>query len=78
MGNSNIPTKNLVTSEPTQMALERVLQQLNYQGQFDTSISEGNNPYGFHEQILTTPTVSIKEQLKSNVSEDTGHDLMVS
>ena len=59
------------------MALERVLQQLNSQGQFDISISEGDNPYGFHKQILTTPIASIKEQLKSNVTKDIDHDLIV-
>ena len=40
---------NLGTSESTQMALERVLQQLNSQGLFGISILEGDNPYCFQE-----------------------------
>ena len=77
MGNSSVGTNNLVTSESTQMALERVLQQLNCQGQFDISISKGY-PYGFHEHILTIPIVNIKKQLNTNVTKETGYDLLVS
>ena len=49
MINSAGGENNLGTSEFTQMALERVLQQLNSQGLFGISISEGDNPYGFQE-----------------------------
>ena len=53
MVNSAGGENNLETLESTQMALERVLQQLNSQGEFSLSIFEGDNPYGFHKQILS-------------------------
>ena len=49
---------NLETSECTEMALERVLQQLNSQGLFGISILEADNLYGFHDQLIPTPTAT--------------------
>ena len=66
------------TSESTQIALKRVLQQLNSQGLFDISILEGDNPYGFHEQILPTPTATTTDHRNTNMTEETGHTLQVS
>ena len=66
------------TSESTQIALERVLQQLNLQGLFDISISESDNPYGFHEQIIPTPTTTTTDHRNTNMIEETGHALQVS
>ena len=65
------------TSESTQIALERVLQQLNSQGLFDISISESDNPYGFHEQIIPTTTTTTHHR-NTNMIEETGHALQVS
>ena len=70
--------KNLRTSESTQIALERVLQQLNSQGLFDISILECDNPYGFHEQIVPTPTATTTDHRNTNMTEETGHALQVS
>ena len=67
---------NLGTSEYTQMALERVLQQLNSQGEFSLSISEDDNPYGFHEQIFSTAIASTKEQHNTTMIEETDHGLL--
>ena len=66
------------TSESTQIALARVLQQLNSQGVFDISISEGDNPYGFQELIIPTPTATTKDHWNMNMTEETDHALQVS
>ena len=68
----------MCTLESTQIALERVLQQLNSQGLFDISISESDNPYGFHEQIIPTPTATTTDHRNTNMTEETGHALQVS
>ena len=78
MINSAGGENNLGTSESTQMALERVLQQLNSQGLFGISISEGDNPYCFQEQIISTPTASTKKHWNTNMAEETGPALLVS
>ena len=69
---------NLGTSESTQMALKRVLQQLNLQEKFNLSISEGDNPYGFDEQIIPTPIATTTGHRNTNVIEETGDALLVS
>ena len=69
---------NLGTSESTQMALERVLQQLNSQGKFNMSISEGDNPYGFDKQIIPTPITTITNRRNTNMIEETSYVLLVS
>ena len=61
MANSVGWKNNQDTSESTQMAFERVLLQLNSQGKFSLSTFEGDNLYGFHEQILSTPSASTKD-----------------
>ena len=66
------------TSESTQIALERVLQQLNSQGLFDISILESDNPYDFHEHIIPTPTTTTTDHQNTNMIEETGHALQVS
>ena len=55
-----------------------MLQQLNSQGLFDTSIPETNNPYGFHEQVIPTPTATITDHRNTNRTEEIGHALQVS
>ena len=49
ISNNSISTINLVTFESTQMALERVLQQLNSQRVLDISNSRRNKPYDFNK-----------------------------
>ena len=75
MINSAGGEENLRTSESTQIALDRVLQQLNSQGLFDISISESDNPYGFHEHIIPTPTTTTTNHRNTNMIEETGHAL---
>ena len=70
--------ENLRTLESTQIALERVLQQLNSQGLFDITILEGDNPYSFHEQIIPTPTATTKDHWNTNRIEEIGLVLQVS
>ena len=55
-----------------------MLQQLNSQGQFDISISEGDNPYGFQELIIPTPTGTTKDHRNTNMIEETGQASQVS
>ena len=55
-----------------------MLQQLNLQGLFDTSISESDNPYGFHEQVIPTPTATTTDHRNTNRTEEIGHALQVS
>ena len=55
-----------------------MLQQLNLQGLFDISISEGDNPYGFQELIIPTPSATTKEHRNTNMIEEIGHTLQVS
>ena len=52
--------------------------QLNSQGLFDILISECNNPYGFHEQIIPTPTATTTNHRNTNMIEEIGHALQVS
>ena len=54
------------------------MQQLNSQGLFDISISEGDNPYGFQELIIPTPSATTKDHRNTNMIEETGHAFQVS
>ena len=51
---------------------------MNSQGLFGISILEGDNPYGFQEQIIPTPTASTKEHWNTNMAEKIGYALLVS
>ena len=55
-----------------------MLQQLNSQGQFNISISEGDNPYGFQELIIPTPTGTTTDHRNTNMIEETGQASQVS
>ena len=55
-----------------------MLQQLNSQGLFDTSISESDNPYGFHEQVIPTPSATTTDHRNTNMTEEIGHAFQVS
>ena len=78
MINSAGGENNLGTSKSTQMALKRVLQQQNSQSLFGISILEGDNPYCFQEQRISTPTASTKEHWNTNMAKETGPALLVS
>ena len=55
-----------------------MLQQLNSQELFGISISEGDNPYGFHEHTIPTPIASTKDHHNTNMTEETGNALWIS
>ena len=78
MINSAGGENNQGTSKSIQMALKRVLQQLNLQGVFGISISEGDNVYDFQDQIIPTPTTNTKKHWNTNMAEEIGHALLVS
>ena len=77
MGSSSILVQLPVTSESTQAAMDRVMQQLNSQGLFNIIESTDDNPYNFTNLHRNTESINNEDKLDNVVQEtpcDTIHD----
>ena len=73
MGSFGISVQLSVTSESTQAAMNRVMQQLNSQGLFNITESIDDNPYNFLNLHCNTKRINNEGKLDTVVQE-TPHD----